>query len=108
MDTYETTERIERISAHYAERFGLERSQEWFMLKLQEEMGELTQAFMNLHGMGRDRGQTGEEIRQDFVDECADVFGQFLLFARHHGVDLDQAVAHKWLRWERSAGPDES
>ncbi len=107
MDTHEMTERIERISANYAEHFGLDRSQEWFMLKLQEEMGELTQAFMNLHGMGRDRGQSEEEIRQDFIDECADVFGQFLLFARHHGVDLDEAVRRKWLRWEQPGDPGE-
>lgn len=104
MNTHEMTDRIERISAAYAERFDLDRSQEWFMLKLQEEMGELTQAFMNLHGMGRDRGQSPQEIRQEFIDECADVFGQFLLFTHHHGVDLDEAVRTKWLRWEQPNG----
>lgn len=100
MDTSELTQRLERISQGYAERYGISRTDEWFMLKLQEEMGELAKAFINLQGMGRDRGLSEEHKKADFADECADVFGQFLLLAHHLGVDLDAAVKNKWLTWE--------
>jgi len=35
---------IRSVSRTYAATFGLQRTDEWFMLKLQEEVGELTQA----------------------------------------------------------------
>ncbi|WP_223881051.1 MazG nucleotide pyrophosphohydrolase domain-containing protein [Nesterenkonia ebinurensis] len=90
---------LESISSRYAELYSIERSSEWFMLKLQEEVGELVQAFIDLHGMGRDRGATEAEKKQAFQDELADVLGQLLLLARHHEVDLDAAVEKKWLKW---------
>ena len=69
------------------------------MLKLQEEMGELVQAFIDLHGMGRDRGLGEDDKAQAFQDELADVLGQVLLLARQHDVDIEAAVEQKWLRW---------
>ncbi|CDZ44860.1 Hypothetical protein NGAL_HAMBI1189_06180 [Neorhizobium galegae bv. officinalis] len=38
------TEQFEAASADYAETHGMVRDSGWFLLKLQEEMGELTQA----------------------------------------------------------------
>ncbi|MDA3627046.1 hypothetical protein OU415_16500 [Saccharopolyspora sp. WRP15-2] len=35
----------------------------------------------------------------DFHAELADVVCQVLLLARHHGIDLEAAVADKWLVW---------
>ncbi len=39
-------ERVEAVSALYARKFGVDRDPDWFMLKLTEEVGELTQAFL--------------------------------------------------------------
>src|SRR4029079_2412168 len=47
------TERLERVSAHYAERFAIRRDDDWYMMKLGEELGELTQAWLKLTGRGR-------------------------------------------------------
>ncbi|GAB3843437.1 hypothetical protein [Nesterenkonia populi] len=99
MQITEVAEALEPISRRYAENNSIDRSSEWFMLKLQEEVGELTQAFIDLHGMGRDRGTTEAQRRQAFETEFADVLGQLLLLARHHSVDVDQAIADKWLKW---------
>ncbi|MER5393171.1 hypothetical protein [Saccharopolyspora sp. NPDC002686] len=35
----------------------------------------------------------------DFHAELADVVCQVLLLARHHGIDLEAAVADEWLVW---------
>lgn len=99
MQISEVAEILEPISRRYAEHNSIDRSSEWFMLKLQEEIGELTQAFIDLHGMGRDRGTTEEERQQALETEFADVLGQLMLFAKHHGIDVDRAMEQKWLKW---------
>jgi len=88
---------IEQVSRAYAEKFHIDRTDNYFMLKLQEEMGELTQAFMMLHQMGRKKGCSAEERQCAFSDEIADVLCHLLLLAHHHGVDIEQAVKAKWL-----------
>ena len=44
MDLTQLGEEIEQISQIYADKFGIERDGDWFLLKLQEEVGDLTQA----------------------------------------------------------------
>jgi len=45
MDLQRITDELESVSRIYAERHGITRDPTWFVLKLQEEVGELTQAF---------------------------------------------------------------
>ncbi|MFE5708870.1 pyrophosphatase [Rhodococcus koreensis] len=90
---------VEHVSRLYAERFGIDRDATWFLLKLHEEVGELTQSYLMATGQARSKGASPEELATNFHDEIADVFCQVLLLARFHGVDLDQAVAAKWLVW---------
>jgi NTP pyrophosphatase (non-canonical NTP hydrolase) len=99
MDLDAASDAVESVSRVYADKFGLERTDEWFMLKLQEEIGELTQAFVDLKGMGRDRGSTADEKRHAFADECADVLAHLLLLARSQRVDIGDALETKWMRW---------
>jgi NTP pyrophosphatase (non-canonical NTP hydrolase) len=96
----ELSERLEKLSARYAEHFGFERDGEWFLLKLQEEVGELTQAFLQVTGRGRTKGSSAEEIQAGFRAEFADVFCQLLLLARHFEVDLPREIERKWLSHE--------
>lgn len=93
--------RLEAISARYGAAYGIDRGGDWFLLKVQEEMGELTQAY--LAKTGRSRRDSGAAVRT-LEDEAADVLCQFLLFARAEGIDLDAAIARKWLGWERVYG----
>lgn len=105
-------DRVEAISALYARKFGVERDPDWFMLKLAEEVGELTQAFLATTGRTRPReasspaaGASGEPGVPDggraaLADEVADVLAHVLLLARSQGVDVDAAVRRKWLVWE--------
>lgn len=99
MSLEQTAAAVESVSQIYAAKFGIERTDVWFLLKLQEELGELTQAFVNLKGMSRDRGQSDDDKRTAFAHECADVLAHILLLARNEGVDLDAAIEDKWLRW---------
>jgi NTP pyrophosphatase (non-canonical NTP hydrolase) len=93
------TDEVEQISQQYAERFGVDRTSPWFMLKLQEEVGELTQAYLQATGQGRDKGRSGAELQQYLEAEVADVLAMLLLFARHHGIDVEEALERKWVAY---------
>jgi NTP pyrophosphatase (non-canonical NTP hydrolase) len=83
---------VAEVSDLYAARFGVRRDDDWFLLKLQEELGELAQAHLKLSHRGR--GDCDEAAR---AAEAADVFCMLLLYCRRYGVDLDAAVQSKWL-----------
>jgi NTP pyrophosphatase (non-canonical NTP hydrolase) len=90
-----------RISDIYAGKYAIERDDDWFLLKLQEELGELAQAHIRLSGRGR-----GEATEQDRADEAADVLCMALLYCRRFGIDPDAAIRSKWLSWlEPAASP---
>ncbi len=72
-------EKFERASRHYADANGIERDADWFVLKLQEEVGELTLAWNRVSGRGRRKGRSGEQLARDLADEAADVLGHVLL-----------------------------
>jgi NTP pyrophosphatase (non-canonical NTP hydrolase) len=91
------TAQFEAASQTYAADNAIDRDPDWFVLKLQEELGELTQAWMKLTGRGRPRGASDEDLRTALADETADLLGHVLLFANAQGVDLDKAIERKWL-----------
>jgi NTP pyrophosphatase (non-canonical NTP hydrolase) len=98
VDVDRLSDEVEVVSQIYALRYGIERDPTWFLLKLQEEVGELTQAILMLSGGSRGRGNTPEQLQQALRTELADVLSQVLLLTRHHDVDLQAAVEEKWLR----------
>ncbi|WP_313555120.1 MazG nucleotide pyrophosphohydrolase domain-containing protein [Agrobacterium cavarae] len=89
-------QKFEKASASYAASNSIERDPDWFMLKLQEEVGEVTQAWNRLTARGRARGKTPEEMRQDLSDEVADLLGHVLLLAYHNQLDLIGSIERKW------------
>lgn len=88
--------RFDAASLSYCDLHGLERDQDWVMLKLQEEIGELTQVWNTKTGRGRDKGLSQSDVYQALSDEVADALGMLLVFAHQHGLDLESAIARKW------------
>jgi NTP pyrophosphatase (non-canonical NTP hydrolase) len=95
------TERLERISAAHAARSSVRRDDDWYVLKLQEELGELTQAWLRVTDRGRRAGSEGAALRSQVEDEAADLLCQLLLFARRFEIDLIASVRRKWLLFDR-------
>lgn len=89
-------DQFEEASLGYVEANGLERDQDWFVLKMQEELGELTQVWNKLTGRGRRRDRAESDLRKDLADEAADLLGHVLLFARRNELDLRSAIERKW------------
>lgn len=90
----ELSEKVARISDIYAAEHGIDRSGDWAILKLQEELGELTAEHLRLSGRAR-----GEPSEQALADEAADVLGMLLIYCDRAGIDIEQAIQDKWLHW---------
>lgn len=95
---------VVEVSDTYASRNGIRRDDDWYLLKLQEELGELTAEYLKATGRGRKKGAGASAIRQALEDEAADVLATLLLFARHNGVDLEAALERKWFQYLGRSG----
>jgi NTP pyrophosphatase (non-canonical NTP hydrolase) len=87
---------FDNASRSYVEKHGIERDPDWFVLKMQEEMGELTQAWNRRTGRARAKGRDRPQMDRELADETADLLGHVLLFVRHNDIDLVSAIERKW------------
>lgn len=83
-----------RISDIYAAEHSIDRDRDWALLKLQEELGELTAEHLRLSGRAR-----GTPDAKALGDEAADVLGMLLIYCDRAGIDLEAAMQRKWLSW---------
>ena len=94
----ELADRVERVSAIYAQRCDINRDDDWYALKLHEEAGELVAEYLRATGRGRVGDRSASDIRSAIEDEAADLMAQLLLFCRKHGIDLEAALERKWFK----------
>jgi len=93
----ELADKAERASVNYARVNDIPRDGDWFLMKIQEEAGELLAEHLRATGRGRTGGKTPGEIRTDLENEAADLLGQLLCYCRHHDIDLEAAIERKWF-----------
>ena len=94
MDLADLSASVARISDIYAREHSIDRDRDWALLKLQEELGELTAEHLRLSGRAR-----GVPDAQALGDEAADVLGMLLIYCDRAGIDIEQAMQRKWLKW---------
>ncbi|AIQ66039.1 hypothetical protein D3C81_134700 [compost metagenome] len=99
MELQDAAEQVSRVTRSYCSKIDVEPSNEWFLLKIQEELGELVQCYLELNHKSRARGKTETELRDNFEAELADVLGLVLSMGKHNDMDMDQAIYNKWLKW---------
>lgn len=95
---------VAEVSDTYASRNGIARDDDWYLLKLQEELGELAAEYLKSTGRGRMKGADAGAIRPALEDEAADVLAMLLLFARNNGIDLEAALERKWFQYLGRSG----
>ena len=91
VDLRALAERFEAASQAYAAGKSVTRDDDWFFLKVQEESGEVVQAW--LRRTGRKAGMAEPEA---LADELTDLLGHVLLIAHRFDLDLADAVRRKW------------
>jgi NTP pyrophosphatase (non-canonical NTP hydrolase) len=98
MHVEELTKNLADVLDLYAKRFSIERSPDWYLIKLQEELGELSSAFLKMTGRARKSEETPEEQKKNLEDELADVLAMTLLFAKSQEIDPAKAIERKWFK----------
>ncbi|MBD8661999.1 hypothetical protein IFT59_01930 [Rhizobium sp. CFBP 8752] len=76
----------------------IERSADWYLLKLTEELGELTAEHLLITGRAKPNAYGSGGTREALENEAADLFGQFVLYLRANEIDIEAAIERKWLR----------
>ena len=99
MDIARATALSREVSDIYADRCDIQRDQLWYLSKMQEELGELTSAYLSATGRGRDRGASQAERNGAVAEEVADLFAQLLLFADYNQIDVSAALVAKWGKY---------
>ncbi|WP_245582500.1 hypothetical protein [Neorhizobium lilium] len=98
-DTFrELSDRIGKVGELYARVHDIERSADWYLLKLMEELGELTAEHLLLGGRAKPDADGAGGTREALENEAADLFGQFVLYLRANEIDIEAAIERKWLR----------
>lgn len=97
MDIQKLTIKLEKVAQKYSKEYDIKIDSDWLLFKLQEELGELTQAYLMYSRRGRKKGLTKAEIKDNFEKEFADVFCMLLLFAKQHKIKLNRLIQEKWL-----------
>lgn len=98
------TKLVAEVSDTYASRNAIARDDDWYLLKLQEELGELAAEYLKSSGRGRMKGADAAQVRTAMADEAADVLAMLLLFARNNDIDLDTALERKWFQYLGRSG----
>lgn len=94
----ELSNRIGRCGELYARVHNITRSSDWYLLKLTEELGELTAEHLLLNGRALPNSDGSGGTREALENEAADLFGQLVLYLRDNNIDIEAAIERKWLR----------
>lgn len=94
----ELSDQIGQVAELYARVHDIERSADWYLLKLTEELGELTAEHLLMAGRAKPNSDGSGGTREALENEAADLFGQFVLYLRANEIDIEAAIERKWLR----------
>ncbi len=106
MDINKLAKKVEEVSSGYSNQFGIKRDGDWFIFKIQEELGEMIKDYLMWTKRGRQKGFSEEEIKKNFETELADLLCQVLLFANHNNVDLMKRIEEKWFKHQEERQPE--
>ena len=101
MDIQNLAREVEKVSNKYSSKFNIKRNGDYYVLKVQEELGELIQSYLMMIGKARTKGKSKKQITDNFEREVADVLCQILLLSRFYKIDLEKVVEKKWLKWTK-------
>jgi len=99
MDIKEILEKIKKVSDKYEKVHDIKRDDDWYILKLHEEVWELSQVYLSLTWRWRKRDKNDEEMMKNFSDELADILAQLLLLADKKDIDIEKSLKEKRFKY---------
>ncbi|MFH1173998.1 MAG: hypothetical protein V1725_02625 [archaeon] len=101
MELNELQEQITNIFLSNLKRDKIALSDDYLMMKITEELGELMQSYIVHKKRCRpEKYLSAEESKRAFTKELADVTGLVFAIASVMDVDLEEALVKKWITRE--------
>lgn len=101
MELKEIQKQISETFLQYLENDKIALDDDYLMLKIGEEVGELMQSYLIYKKRCRqEKYLPEEEAKKGFAKELADVIGLVFSIATIMDVDLDEAIDKKWISKE--------
>ena len=98
MEFKKVEEGIVKNAMEYGEKYDVKIDEDFALLKLYEEVGELSQAVLIHRKKSRPEKYLNTDASlKEVADELADVLGMVIVNAHLFGVDLEEAVNRKWI-----------
>ncbi len=89
-------DKFRTASMAYCARNNIEFTDDWILMKLQEEVGELFQAWLMKTGRARDKGHTKQVLEEQLAAETADALGMIMVFISSQNIDINKYIEKKW------------
>ena len=101
MDFKQIQDKIVKNAIEYGKKYNIEIDEDFALLKLYEEAGELAQAILIHRKKCRREKYVSEEVsKNELAKELADVMGMVVVNAYLLGIDLMDAIDKKWINKE--------
>ncbi|OGZ73451.1 MAG: hypothetical protein A2908_04230 [Candidatus Staskawiczbacteria bacterium RIFCSPLOWO2_01_FULL_38_12b] len=98
MDFKEVEKKVVENALNYGKQYNITIDQDFALLKLYEEVGELSQAVLIHRKKSRPEKHLAEEIsKEEVAKELADVLGMVMVNAHVMNIDLEEAITKKWI-----------
>ncbi len=98
MEFSKIQKRIVENADKYKEKYKVNIDADFAIVKLYEEVGELSEAALVYNKQCRpEKFLSEEEAKENIGKEIADVIGVAIVYANLLGIDLEKAIDKKWI-----------
>ena len=98
MEFKDIQSKVMENAINYGKNYKIEIDEEFALIKLFEEVGELAQAVLIHRKKSRPEKHVSEEKpKEHLAEELADVIGMAMVNAKLLGVDLESMLIKKWI-----------
>jgi NTP pyrophosphatase (non-canonical NTP hydrolase) len=101
MEFKEIQKKVITTSDDYGKKYDFKVDADFALLKLYEEVGELTQSILIQRKKCRpEKYLSNEEAKKEIAKELADVAGTVMVISSLMDIDLEDAINKKWITKE--------
>jgi len=97
MEFKKLQDKIVQNAMNYGKKYNVQIDENFALLKLYEEVGELAQAVLIHRKKSRPEKHVSEEVSKKIAKELADIIGLAIVNAYLLGIDLEEAIDKKWI-----------
>ena len=102
MDFRDLQNKVVQNAVDYGKKYNVEIDEDFALLKLYEEVGELAQAILIHRKKCRPEKYVTEDVsKNELAKELADVIGIAIVNAHLLGIDIEDAIDKKWINKEK-------